>query len=44
MVARPSALDRRDPLSVIYVAAAGRLAFLLGGSSLLLSLTQKWDT
>ena len=34
MVARPSSLDRRHPLSVIYVAAAGRLAFLLGGPSL----------
>jgi hypothetical protein len=34
MVARPSSLDRRDPLPVIYVAAAGRLAFLLGGPSL----------
>ena len=34
MVAAPSSLDRRDSLSVIYVAAAGRLAFLLGGPSL----------
>ena len=34
MVADSSSLDRRDSLSVIYVAAAGRLAFLLGGPSL----------